>query len=226
MMNEVADTEVSQAEFARQMGVSRAAVTQWKTNDILTQKAFTRPDKKGKLRLSIAIEQVRRNRDIGQSLGNGLSTGANTEPEPAEEKPLPDNVGASPTGEPAAPQRSSADLQRPVTIEDQLKQAKLEQQLRNNRKQAEEEALRQGQLINSDDARTQIARVSGLLMQIFEGSLVDFSKAVAAQFNLPQRDVQHLLKSEFRKVRETASMKQRVLAQQAGEGAESGGRMN
>jgi hypothetical protein len=59
-------------------------------------------------------------------------------------------------------------------------------------------------LMASGDAREQVARVASMMMQIFEGSLIDFASKIASQFDVPQRDVLHLLKGEFRNVRATA----------------------
>jgi hypothetical protein len=39
------------------------------------------------------------------------------------------------------------------------------------------------------------------MMAIMEGSLAELATAVSARFEIPQRDVLHLLRSEFRKVR-------------------------
>jgi hypothetical protein len=98
---EAAQRELSQAEFAREMGVSRAAVSQWKTKDILRDDAFTKPGKKGKVIFHIAVEQVRVNRDLGQSLGNGIGT----------RTAAPD--GAAPASPPVA-EDPPAQLERPA----------------------------------------------------------------------------------------------------------------
>ena len=39
------------------------------------------------------------------------------------------------------------------------------------------------------------------MMAVMEGSLAELATAVSARFEIPQRDVLHLLRSEFRKVR-------------------------
>ncbi|KEP69654.1 hypothetical protein DL1_03245 [Thioclava dalianensis] len=207
---------VSQAELARELGVSRAAVSQWKAKDILRDDAFSEPGKSGKIILSVAIAQVRRNRDVGQSLGNGIATRTAVEADPPEVIPEP------PEAQPSLPMRAAAPVAETAPasaagpkvdrIEDQLKRAKLEEQLRRNRIQAAEEAARQGQLMAAEDAREQMARIAGMMLQIFEGALPDFASAMAAQFDLPQRDVLHLLRAEFKKVRKTASMKERMRA--------------
>ncbi|AUQ89389.1 MULTISPECIES: helix-turn-helix transcriptional regulator [Phaeobacter] len=224
--------ELSQAEFAREMGVSRAAVSQWKSKDILKDSAFTKPGKKGKIIFAVAVNQVRQNRDIGQSLGNGIATRTTVDADPQAEAPTapvseleevlelqpilpvpqPETAeGAPPVDD--APEVPLAAQPKPDSVEDMLKRAKLEQQLRTNRIQATEEAAQLGMLVAADDAREQLTRVAGMMMQIFEGALTDFAAALASQFDVPQRDVLHLLKSEFRNVRKTATMKQRVLAE-------------
>ncbi|MBQ4826568.1 hypothetical protein J4729_18755 [Leisingera sp. HS039] len=229
---ETAHQEMSQADFARAMGVSRAAVSQWKAKDILRDDAFTKPGKKGKVIYPVAVEQVRRNRDIGQSLGNGIATRTTVDAEAQAQVPT------APVPEPAAVQEPQPDLPMPQpepaeaaqpddafpapapavqpkadSVEDMLKRAKLEEQLRRNRIQATEEAAQLGKLVAADDAREQLTRVAGMMMQIFEGALTDFAAAMASQFDVPQRDVLHLLKSEFRNVRKTATMKQRAIAE-------------
>lgn len=220
---EAAHQEMSQAEFAREMGVSRAAVSQWKSKDILRADAFTKPGKKGKVIFHVAVDQVRRNRDVGQSLGNGIATRttAGDAPQAPDDIPQPE---PAPVAQPILPMQDAAPVEpmpvasaepvapKPDTVEDQLKRAKLEEQLRRNRIQASDEALRQGMLMSADDARDQMARVAGMMLQIFEGALPDFSAAMAAKFDVPQRDVLHLLRAEFKKVRKTAAMKERARA--------------
>lgn len=210
-----AQEHLTQADFARHVGVSRAAVSQWKSRDILREDAFTQPGKKGKVVVAVAVEQVRRNRDIGQALGNGIETRTSVDAVPQADTPVdvqPDLPVAEEEPITADPVGSSGSPRKPVTVEDQLKQAKLEQQLRTNRIQASEEALRQGQLVEAADVREQMTRVASMMLQIFEGSLPDLGAAISAQFDIPQRDVLHLLRAEFKKVRATAAMKERARA--------------
>lgn len=209
----------TQADFARMMNVSRAAVSQWKSNGILTDAAFSEPNKKGKLVVSVATEDVRRNRDIGQSLGNGMATGAGASAEPVAPAPdlvpdavAPDRVAPQPDqiGDAVHQKPVAQDIPRTPTPQDLLIEARLEKQLRENRLQAADEAVRAGLLMSSDDAREQMARIAGMMLQIFEGSLTDFSDVIARKFDVSQRDVLHLLKSEFRNVRSRAADKERA----------------
>lgn len=222
-----AENTQSQAQFARYVGVSRAAVSQWKLRDILREDAFTEPGKKGKIVTAVAIEQVRRNRDIGQALGNGIETRTSTDAAPdaavstgvAQREVQPDLPGSDAASVYVAPVvGGAAKPSVDTSVEGQLKQAKLEQQLRANRIQASEEALRQGKLVDADDARAQISRVASMMLQIFEGSLPELSAAIGAQFDIPQRDVLHLLRAEFKKLRGKAATKERArLADEAKE---------
>ncbi len=215
---------MSQADFGRHMGVSRAAVSQWKSKEILTEAAFTKPGKKGKVVVAVAIEEVRKNRDIGQSCGNGLDTKPKVDEPPAPiapglplEQPSSDEDASETlkTGEiKKAPADNSGTIEKKDSVEDLIKQAKLEEQLRKNRQAAAEEALRSGLLIASDDAREQMGRVAVTLLQTFDGALPDFATALAEKFGIPQRDALHLLKAEFVKVRDKASKKERARSEQ------------
>lgn len=210
--------EISQAQFAKEMGVSRAAVTHWKKDDILREDAFTKPGKTGKLIFQIAVEQVRQNRDIGQSLGNGIKTNVGLTPLPAASAASTGDKGigdAQPEiGDGAVPNMDATPEKSP-SIQDQLAAAKLEEQKRRNRRQASDEALRKGLLMSSDDVREQMASVATIMLQIFEGSLADFASALAEKFSIPQRDALHLLRSEFVKVRKSAAKKEAARADRA-----------
>lgn len=222
MTMQVAAEHLSQADFARFMGVSRAAVSQWKTKGILTDAAFTELSKKGKVVVAVAVDEAGRNRDIGQTLGNGMETGLSAGVAlpaavvvkvvaPVAVSVQPDLLGAAPVA-PVAEQSPGGFLpSQSERVQEQLRIAKLEQQLRTNRMQAADEAKLRGMLMASDDAREQMARVASMMMQIFEGSLIDFASKIASQFDVPQRDVLHLLKGEFRNVRTTAASKERAL---------------
>lgn len=231
--------EMSQADFARAMGVTRAAVSQWKAKDILREDAFTKEGKKGKLRFEVAVEQVRRNRDIGQSLGNGIATRTTqdtgsgmagrclrdaaaeaTAQGPPAQVSLP---LAPPVPKPdldTKPQVIEPDPPAPVppparidTVEDQLKRAKLEEQLRRNRMQATEEAQRSGQLMEVATAREQMGRVASSVLMLFEGALPDLALAMAERFDVPQRDALHLLRAEMVEIRRKAAAKTRAQAE-------------
>lgn len=221
--------QMSQAEFARYCEVSRAAVSQWKANGILLEDAFSKPGKKGKLITAKALAQVAQNRDLGQSLGNGIATKTAADVMPAAPAPEPQAEPVAPVEQldlPAAaaiPEAQASPAAEPapqiapvIAPSDPLKAARLEQMQRKNRMDAISEAQLQGRLVEAAEARAQMARISGLMLQIFEGALPDFAAKLAEKFEVPQRDALHLLRNEFRTVREQASAKHREAASAVG----------
>ncbi|WP_409188430.1 hypothetical protein [Bradyrhizobium sp. RDM4] len=55
-------------------------------------------------------------------------------------------------------------------------------------------------------------KIAGRTMTIIDGALPEIASALAAKFSLPQRDVLHLLRGEFRQVRERAASSLRSAA--------------
>jgi hypothetical protein len=100
-------------------------------------------------------------------------------------------------------------------IEEQIKRERLESLQRDNRKKAEDEAARAGRYVLSHGAAVQMGKIAATMLELFEGSLSDLASAMAAKFQIPQRDVLHLLRGEFREIRSRAavSMKEAALAQ-------------
>ena len=197
---------MSKSEFAAHMSVSKAAVSQWLAKDIISPDALWGEGRSARIIVARAMDQVRRRRDIGQSLGNGIGTGA---------KAIDDDGGnAVPT--PATPDPVDADdpplpepTHFPPSVEDQLKQARLDAQNFTNRKLAEEEALRAGQLMSADAARAEMSKIAGRMMAEFEGALPDLATAIAARFSIPHRDVLHLVRAELKTVRARIATKHR-----------------
>ncbi|TRD16952.1 hypothetical protein FEV53_13530 [Palleronia caenipelagi] len=209
---------MTKTEFASHMGVSRFAVSKWIERGTLSDAALEGTGRKARIRVPVAIDEIRRNRDIGQSLGNGIATrtsqgsrdlaAAATPPTPKSAEPNEDR-----RDEP----NTAPDVPAPVplvdSVEAQLKRARLEEQLRRNRLQAADEAKLQGELLSAKDARTQMARIAGTMLQIFEGALPDFASKVAEKFDVPQRDVLHLMRDHFRTVRSEAARKEQARAE-------------
>lgn len=86
-----------------------------------------------------------------------------------------------------------------------LKQAKLEEAETRNRRLREEEMARRGLYVLAEDAKVEGARLASVMLQLFEGGMTDIANAVAAEFKLPARDVQHLIKGRFRDLRTAVS---------------------
>ena len=187
----VTEHPISKAEFARRRGVSRVRVGQWVGEKKIVPPALVGQGRDQKIIESIACEQLKSRLDINQRFGsNGLSTRIDAPARSAEQRPteLP-------------PPATSAPIAKPDAIEDKIKAEKLEQIQRANRREAIEEAAKSGRLTDAAQAAQQMGRIAAQMVTVFEAALGEFAGAISAKHQLPQRDVLHLLRSEFRKVR-------------------------
>lgn len=209
-MSETIDHEwtLAKGAFALEIGVTPGRVSQMIAEGKIGPNALDGEGRNAKVRVALAKRQIAAQRDPGQALGNGLGTRVDSAPLlPVAGPELPDASGAPATG---------ADAGQPVVPPEnfdwQYKREKLAQIQRQNRKATEEEAERRGRFMESDAARTQMARIAGSLLSSFEGSLQGFATAVASKFSVPQRDVLHLLRAEFRGFRAAEARRHRAQA--------------
>lgn len=183
---------ITKAEFARRRGVSAGRVSQWISEGKITGDALVGEGRSAKIRESVAVAQLRQKLDPMQMTANGLSTKLDAAPALPQ---LPLDAAA-----PVAAQ-TQADVPPRDSIEERIKQQRLEQIERTNRNDRREEAQRAGRLVDAAVVAQATGREISKLVASFEGRLSDFATAIAGQFKLPQRDVLHLLRAEFRKYR-------------------------
>ena len=179
------DAVVSKGEFAKLINVTPGRVSQMISEGKIGPDALEGQGRNAKIRVGLARRQIGVRTDPGQRLGNGLKT--DLSPAGDDDEPLPRLSSES----------DNLDLQ--------IKRERLEREKRANRKDREEELARQGRYLNAVTARAEMARLAGGMMKVFEGAIPDLAAALAAEFEVPQRDVTHLLRREFRKVREKAA---------------------
>jgi hypothetical protein len=92
--------------------------------------------------------------------------------------------------------------ERSDTVENRIKAEKLRQaQFLSSTLEMEDKA-RHGVYVDAKESAGEIIRVASEMMKICEGALPDFASAHAAKFQISQRESLHLLRTEFRKVRE------------------------
>lgn len=215
-MSETIDHErtLSKGAFALEIGVTPGRVSQMIAEGKIGPEALAGEGRNAKVRVGVAKRQIAARRDPGQALGNGLGTRVGSSPLLPEAGPAtPDLASAASAG--VAPPAAAGASQPEIVSESfdaQYKREKLAQIQRQNRKAAEEEAERRGRFMESEAARTQMARIAGSLLSSFEGSLQGFATAVASRFGVPQRDVLHLLRAEFRGFREAEARRHRAQA--------------
>lgn len=193
------EAAVSKGEFAAIIGVSPGRISQYLSEGKISQAALEGSGRNAKIRVEQAKADLRLTLDVSQRLGNGIETRLDGHPSPSSAQPsaVAPAIGGTQSG-----------------LDYEIKQQKLNQLLRTNRNGAIEEAKARGQLIETDEAQAQMSRVASAMLEVFEGGLTDIAAAIAAEFKLPQRDVKHLIRREFRKVRETAAaqMKKKAIA--------------
>lgn len=182
---------VSKTDFARLKNVSPARVSQWISGGKIDGKAIVGEGRNAQIDVEFANEQLRQRLDMAQRVGNGLATRLDPET-PAPGLPLaPGAPSSAPTGD--------------TSIDVLFKRERLEGERRKNRREAEEEAANAGRFVDSQAARAEIAKVAGRVVTVIDGALPEMAAAIAAKFELPQRDVLHVLRSEFRNVRQRAA---------------------
>ena len=204
-MNATAAVEpevVSKSEFARLSNVVPGRVTQWISEKKIYGEAIVGEGRFAQIRVAVARAQLKRHLDIGQRLGNGLSTTLDGPP-PAEvqiETPLDSGAQVLPFQKPPAQSEPPRD-----PIEEQIKRERLETARRTNRKMAQEEAASAGRYVLADDARKEVGKSVAQVLCSTDGWIGELASKISAKFALQQRDVLHLARSEFRDFRANLS---------------------
>lgn len=170
---------LSKGDFAAHIGVTPGRVSQYIAAGMIGKDALEGQGRNAKVIVARAVEQIKLKRNIGQALGNGLSTRLDLDPE----------------DQPEPPRSTPADADRLTpNVDNELKQQRLEAERRRNRLAAEDEAARRGRLVDATLVRAEMTKLAQAIEDENAGMLTDFASAVAAEFKLPQRDVLHLLR--------------------------------
>jgi hypothetical protein len=211
-VSETIDRErtLSKGDFAIEIGVSAGRVSQMIAEGKIGPEALAGEGRTARIRVDVAKQQIAARRDPGQALGNGLSTRVGSA-----------TVAAPASFEGAGDSRLPGEVLGGDGFDAQFKREKLAEIQRRNRKAAEEEAERRGRFIEAADAKTQMSRVAASMLSSFEGSLQTMATAIASKYGMPQRDVLHLLRSEFRGFRDSEATRFRAEADRLPETVES-----
>lgn len=180
---------MSKGDFARHINVSPGRVSQYIAAGMIGKDALDGEGRSARIIVPRAIEQIRRRRDIGQALGNGLSTRLD----------LDDREEATDAGDllPAGVGKPSEDSDRslrPATIDDEIKQERLQSERRRNRVAAQEEAVRLGQLVEAAKVKAAVTKEMVAQREAFMAMLADCATEVHSKYGVPQRDCLHLLR--------------------------------
>lgn len=170
---------MTKGDFARDCRVTPGRVSQWIAEGVIGPDCLDGEGRNARIIVDRAKAQIKLRRDPGQAMGNGLGTRLDfgpTEP-PAGEEP-----------------------ERPIKRDDvahQIQLERLEQEKRRNRRETIDEEVRLGTLVPAGEVRAQMTRLAQQIDEANGAMLADFAAAIAARFELPQRDVLH----ELRRVR-------------------------
>ncbi|MDP1642731.1 MAG: hypothetical protein Q8L59_11150 [Phenylobacterium sp.] len=212
---------VSKGQFAILIGVSPGRVSQMISEGKIDGDALSGEGRSAKIRVEVARAQLRERTDLGQRLGNGLETRLDGSLPFSGHAPLtegaPDNAPRlAGAGEPSRfPSPTHAPPPGPTDpVADRLKQLKLSDAERRERQALEGDLARRGAYVRSDQSRAAMVGVAQSMLNVFEGSLADLAQALATRFELPHRDVAHVLRQEFRAVRARAATAARERAEE------------
>ena len=173
----------TKGEFAKLANVSAGRVSQWISAGKITQAEMVGEGRDAKINVEAAFAKLNLRLDFGQRNGNGLGTILKLV-QPTKEFKDP---------EPPKDEADQLDLK--------LKQAKLAQAESANRKLAEDERARQGIYVLAEHASAEAGKLTSTIVQMFESGLVDMAAKIASTYQLPNRDVIHLMRKEMREVR-------------------------
>jgi len=188
-----AEPIVSKGEFAQMIGVTNGRISQMIAAGQIGPEALEGTGQRAKIRVETAKAQLRRRLDIGQRMGNGLTTRLTPDAPPG------------PASEFSSFAPPSARSERSDLFEDAIRAERLKGLRLANRRATEEELERRGEFTATADVQAALSKVSADMVSIFEGALSDFAAAVSSKFQIPARDVLHLLRTEFRTVRSSAA---------------------
>ncbi|WP_309628746.1 hypothetical protein [Brevundimonas sp.] len=205
----VADPIVTKGQFAELIGVSPGRVSQMIAEGKIGPEALVGEGRSAKIRIETARAQLRERTDLGQRLGNGLTTRLDGALSVVADTPLIDRFAE------AAPRLAGAEDSFRISptpqpsptdpVADRLKQLKLNDAERRERQALEDDLARRGVYIRADHSRAALLGVAQTMLNVFDGCVADLAQALATEFEIPQRDLAHVLRREFRALRSRAA---------------------
>lgn len=186
---------VPKSEFARLINVTPGRVSQYIAEGKLHGPALDGEGRAARIVVDVARQQLRRTLDAGQRTGNGLKTRLGFGGEAA--------VPSASIVPPPAPSDELI-LRAGDAIADEIQREKLKEIRARNRRQEEDERLRRGELAPTAAVNDGFRKVAARMLLVMDGGLNAMASEIASTFQLPHRDVLHLLRLEWRKIRDTA----------------------
>ena len=181
---------VRKSEFAALLGVSAGRVSQWIAEGKISGPALVGEGRTAQINVAVATKQLRNSLDVSQRFGlNGVSA----------------RLGEEAPAAPPAPVLGEAPPPPVDSVETRIKAEKLRQTVLTTRRLEEQDRASRGVYVRADEARAETARAVSEAVKTFEGMLARFANKVEAKFRISERDVLHLLHTEFRDGRQRAA---------------------
>jgi hypothetical protein len=168
---------VSKSTFAALASVSPARVSQWISEGKLSGDALVGDGRRAGIRVTVALEQLKRRLDTIRhvSASDRSELGLNSEDE------------------------------RAAGVDADLKRERLTQLRLQNQRALEEQLLRSGRFMLAADARVEMGRFAKKMIIIWQGWVGSLGATISANFSLPPRDVNHVLRLASRELRTQAA---------------------
>lgn len=190
-------TVVTKGEFARRCNVTPARVSQWLAAGKIDGDAIVGEGRGAQINVELAQAQLRQRLDVDQRhSGNGLGTRLAVDAPPGD------------VGQPSPPIGIPTN-----SLDQQLLEERVIAARRANREKATAEAAANGRLVDADEARRATGKEIAQIIARVDGSLPELAAAIAAKFQLPARDVVHVLKGKWREIRVSAAIEARERAE-------------
>lgn len=181
---------ITKSEFAKRMGKTPAAVTQWRDKKLIGDDAVVARGKREMIIYEVAKTQVEARMDLGQAAANGRGKASEYVVSPAE---------LSPPAEAADdPIIISAD-QNVTEAYNRERVKKL--RLDNQQREADLKKAR-GQYMDSVAADEAMAKLTGTILRAFEGEMPKLTDALVSAFDVPKLQVKQLLADHLNAIRE------------------------
>lgn len=193
---------MSKSDFAAHIGVSAGRVSQMLASGMIGPECLDGEGRAAKIKVGLAVEQIKLRRDPGQALGNGIGTQL---------------FGSSPASQSESPKPTQV---RENDVAHQIQLERLESERRKNRQAALDELAAQGRLVPADQVRAEMTKLARQVDETNGAMLADFATAIASEFGVPQRDVLHLLRKVRNEKKAAAAERGRAAASELPETAE------
>lgn len=196
---------MTKGEFAAHIGVTPGRISQYITEGKIAGDAIDGEGRYAKIRAEVAKQQLRRFLDPSQRFGaNGsaaLAVDAAATPPSHAAPSQPERSEPSRQTDPAP----TLPLSPADPTQDELAQLRLRRERIATERAEREELLELGRYMLAEVARREMGRVAAEAFKIMEQGIAEMAKDMAAQFGVPQHDVQHSLLKSFRNVRAKAA---------------------